>query len=186
LARGRARAVVEARNDAFIVPHDTCATCSTQQPAEAAQVKLSWTRTREVRAQELTGVSQGTVGFVEHRGERLEYMRDTGVTSSLTATSRIFIAGLAATDPPLPGSRPGDVYQRDVSVASLAHIAGVILFGDPYFNPKDALADRGGYQHNGYGVLGRRRSFGRDRSVVSYCHPHDPVCHRPSVRELLK
>lgn len=74
-SRSRARAVVEARN-AFVVAHDTRATCSTQEPAEAAQVKLSWTRTREVRAQELAGAGQGGVGFVEHRGEPLEHVRD--------------------------------------------------------------------------------------------------------------
>lgn len=80
----------------------------------------------------------------------------------------------------------GDVYQRHVSAANRTHIAGVVLFGDPYFNPRDAAADRGGYQHNGYGVLGKRSSFHGASGVLSYCHDHDPVCHRPSVRELLR
>ena len=39
-------------------------------------LKLSWTRTSEVRAQELAGAGQGGVAFVEHRGESLENVRD--------------------------------------------------------------------------------------------------------------
>jgi hypothetical protein len=34
------------------------------------------TRTSEVRAQELAGAGQGSVAFVEHRGEPLEHVRD--------------------------------------------------------------------------------------------------------------
>jgi hypothetical protein len=49
--------------------------CSTQEPAEA-HPKLSWTRTSEVRAQELAGGGQGSVALVEHRGKPLEHVRD--------------------------------------------------------------------------------------------------------------
>jgi hypothetical protein len=38
--------------------------------------KFSWTRTSEVRAQELASAGQGGVAFVEHRGESLEHVRD--------------------------------------------------------------------------------------------------------------
>jgi hypothetical protein len=66
-------------------------------------------------------------------------------------------------------------------------LPGPQIEGDAEGTPAVLSADeRGGYQHNGYGVLGRRPSFGCDPLVVSYCHTHDPICHRPSVRELLK
>jgi hypothetical protein len=42
-----------------------------QRPA-----KFSWTRTSEMRAQELASAGQGGVAFVEHRGEPLEHVRD--------------------------------------------------------------------------------------------------------------
>ena len=44
--------------------HDPWAICSTQEPAEAS-LSLSWTRTSEVRAQELAGASPVSVAFVE-------------------------------------------------------------------------------------------------------------------------
>ena len=129
------------------------------------------------------GLGVGPVGAYHAsvvNGER--WLRDH-IASEVTACphARIFLTGYSQ------GAQvTGDVYQRQVSGANRTHIAGVVLFGDPYFNPKDTMADRGGYQHNGYGVLGRRPSFGDDHRVLSYCHVHDPVCHRPSVLELLK
>lgn len=70
----------------------------------------------------------------------------------------------------------GDVYQRDVTRAERRDILAVLLFGDPYFNPADRHADRGGYDRRRSGALGRRRSFGNDPRVRSFCHHHDPVC----------
>jgi hypothetical protein len=35
-------------------------------------------RTNEVRAQELAGAGEGSVAFVEHRGEALEHVGDAG------------------------------------------------------------------------------------------------------------
>jgi len=80
----------------------------------------------------------------------------------------------------------GDVYQRYVSATQRKHILAVALFGDPYFNPSDATADRGGFLHSRPGVLGKRRSFGGDRRIVSYCHYHDPICQLPNLVELVK
>jgi hypothetical protein len=75
----------------------------------------------------------------------------------------------------------GDVYQRSIGPALRKHIIAVALFGDPYFNPTDRNADRGNYRRSGLfpdrsGVLGRRKKFGGDSRVVSYCHNHDPIC----------
>jgi hypothetical protein len=70
----------------------------------------------------------------------------------------------------------GDVYQRDVSRAEKRSIDAVWLFGDPYFNARDAAADRGNYDHQRSGALGKRRNFGGDQRVRSVCHHHDPVC----------
>jgi hypothetical protein len=52
----------------------------------------------------------------------------------------------------------------------------VLLFGDPFFDPADRQADRGGYDQYRSGALGKRRSFGDDPRVRSFCHHHDPVC----------
>ncbi len=59
------------------VAHDTRRRSAPRKsPRGPARVKLSWTRTREVRAQELAGAREGGVAFVEHRGESLEHVRD--------------------------------------------------------------------------------------------------------------
>jgi hypothetical protein len=70
----------------------------------------------------------------------------------------------------------GDVYQRDVTQAQKRHIGAVLLFGDPYFNPRDRSVDSGSYDRHRSGALGARRTFGGDRRVRSFCHRDDPVC----------
>jgi hypothetical protein len=77
-----------------------------------------------------------------------------------------------------------DVYQRHLSALERTHILGVALFGDPYFDPADATADRSTYLHSKAGILGDRPTFGRARHVVSYCHRFDPVCQRSTVVEI--
>lgn len=64
----------------------------------------------------------------------------------------------------------GDIYQGN----SFANVAGVVLFGDPRFNPHDTSAHSYG-QTNLFGGLGKRRPF-NDAKVQSYCHIGDPVC----------
>ncbi len=66
-----------------------------------------------------------------------------------------------------------DVYQAQ----SWPQVKGVVLFGDPYFNPADP-ADKGSFSKGKRGALGRRPLYARSTSgkVVSYCHLHDPVC----------
>ncbi len=59
----------------------------------------------------------------------------------------------------------------------LAHILGVVLFGDPYFDAGDSRVDRGGYQHHN-GLLGERPHF-TTGLVLSYCHKYDPICQFP-------
>jgi hypothetical protein len=70
----------------------------------------------------------------------------------------------------------GDVYQRDVPQAQKRHISSVLLFGDPYFNPGDRSADRGGYERPRSGALGSRPTFPADGRARSFCHRDDPVC----------
>lgn len=70
-----------------------------------------------------------------------------------------------------------DVYQN----GNTANVLGVVLFGDPYFNPADAAVDTGGYDKKHYGSLGRRPRFSppHGQRVISYCHQNDPVCQFP-------
>jgi hypothetical protein len=93
--------------------------------------------------------------------------------------TRIFLTGYSQ------GAQvTGDVFQRDVDAKEWWDIAGVVLFGDPYFNARDASADHGTYAQGIHGILGTRPPFagdpeGGDERVESYCHAHDPVCQQP-------
>jgi len=71
----------------------------------------------------------------------------------------------------------GDVYQHYLSAHDRSHIKAVLLFGDPYFNPKDGHADRGTYSHSRAGSLGIRPLFQGNEPVESDCHTHDPICN---------
>ncbi|MDB5160781.1 MAG: carbohydrate esterase family 5 protein [Candidatus Saccharibacteria bacterium] len=78
-----------------------------------------------------------------------------------------------------------DVYQEGF----WPYVAGVALFGDPYFNHQDKQADQGNYQKALDGRLGMRPLFDRQMAshVLSYCHRHDPVCQQPlSYFELVR
>jgi len=71
----------------------------------------------------------------------------------------------------------GDVAQERPS----RRIIGVVLFGDPHFNSRDAGAARGDFERGLDGALGTRPVFAgwlRGRAL-SYCHKHDPVCQGP-------
>jgi Cutinase len=70
----------------------------------------------------------------------------------------------------------GGVDQRNLTDGVKRHIAATLLFGDPYFNPRDRGADHGNYDHDRSGALGKRPSFARDTKVRSLCHRRDPVC----------
>lgn len=70
-----------------------------------------------------------------------------------------------------------DVYQRDLTSQEWDQVAGVALFGDPYFNPADGVVGRSTYSRSRSGLLGRRSRFGAPSGrVLSYCHAHDPIC----------
>lgn len=71
-----------------------------------------------------------------------------------------------------------DVYQRNLTQAELARIAGVVLFGDPYFNSRDGAVDAGPFSNSRNGILGTRPALTPtlDRRVFSFCHAHDPIC----------
>jgi hypothetical protein len=80
-----------------------------------------------------------------------------------------------------------DFYQRDITAAEKSHVAGVVLFGDPYFNPADKQVDRGtasatvlGF----HGLLGKRRLFGNSNAkILSYCEMWDPICDADPNKE---
>jgi len=74
-----------------------------------------------------------------------------------------------------------DVYQE----RTWPQVAGVVLFGDPYYNHTDS-SDRFGLNFPAKrriaakldGALGTRPAF-NSRSVLSFCHQEDPVCQAP-------
>lgn len=69
----------------------------------------------------------------------------------------------------------GDVFSSELTPVLRAHIAGVVLFGDPLYRP-GSWADRHPWPRTG--ILGERVEFPADsrRKVLSYCHQLDPVC----------
>ncbi|HSR94204.1 MAG TPA: cutinase family protein [Solirubrobacterales bacterium] len=75
----------------------------------------------------------------------------------------------------------GDVYQGLAADKQDSHllkgVAGVALFGDPYFNHADHRVDRGNHEPGLDGVLGTRPTF--TGPVLSYCHKYDPICQGP-------
>ena len=84
----------------------------------------------------------------------------------------------------------GDVYQELERNGKARHIFGVVLFGDPYFNPYPGGrgSSMGKWRHNEGvpgklskqgtgGALGRRPTYkASSNRVRSYCHKTDPVC----------
>lgn len=99
--------------------------------------------------------------------------------ANVCSSTRIYLTGYSQ------GAQvTGDVFQEGVP----RQVAGVALFGDPYFNSADKLADRGNYLRGLNGTLGARPPFVQPGGVkvVSYCHKHDPVCQGPlSYAELI-
>ncbi|WP_026909391.1 cutinase family protein [Patulibacter minatonensis] len=57
-------------------------------------------------------------------------------------------------------------------------ILGVVLFGDPRFNPS-SRAVKGSFNPDRSGVRGSRPEFPAEVPVVSYCRSLDPVCQGP-------
>jgi hypothetical protein len=75
----------------------------------------------------------------------------------------------------------GDVYQRNLTSQQRSRIVGVVLFGDPYFNPNDNAADESSFDPTRHGVLGTRGTYPANANgrVFSICHVHDPICQGP-------
>jgi hypothetical protein len=67
----------------------------------------------------------------------------------------------------------GDVVQRN---GPFDNLIAVVLFGDPYFNSRDARVDSGDFRVGTKGGLGSRPKFAGHLFVRSYCHGNDPVC----------
>jgi hypothetical protein len=87
----------------------------------------------------------------------------------------------------------GDVYQEleEAGGAAYEQVFGVVLFGDPYFNPhpRGRGSSKGDLQHRPSrgGSLGTRPEYGELRSRVrSYCHRGDPVCQGAIIVNPLK
>lgn len=80
----------------------------------------------------------------------------------------------------------GDVMQT-LSESSLRvdqyvvrHIAGVVLYGDPRFNPHDSV-DQGSFNHGRAGVRTMRPLYANvwHGKLFSYCLEGDPICNLP-------
>ncbi len=74
-----------------------------------------------------------------------------------------------------------DVYERDLAAAQRKRIVGVVVFGDPYFNPDDTAVAAGSYDPTRHGILGTRASYPTNANgrVFSICHGRDPICQGP-------
>ena len=73
-----------------------------------------------------------------------------------------------------------DVYQRDLTATERSRIAGVVVFGDPYFNPGDSKPDVGSFDPSRYGALGKRGLYPSSGTpIFSVCHLYDPICQGP-------
>ena len=74
-----------------------------------------------------------------------------------------------------------DVYSRDLNPQQRSQIAGVVLFGDPYFNPADSAFDQGSFDPTRHGILGTRPRYPASAAgrIFSICHSYDPICQGP-------
>jgi hypothetical protein len=75
----------------------------------------------------------------------------------------------------------GDFWQRYATSYEKQHVIGVVLFGDPYFNPADTRVDHGtaaAALDGFHGLLGERPRFTQNAAttVLSYCELWDPIC----------
>jgi len=94
-----------------------------------------------------------------------------GRLSTNCPTSRLVLAGYSQ------GAQvTGDIYSEPATPKG--RILGVVLFGDPKFNPADTSAQKTGFSKRRSGLLSKRRAF-NDRRVLSYCHDGDPICQGP-------
>lgn len=89
-------------------------------------------------------------------------------------STKIFLTGLGE-----GADVAASVYQH-LPPTTRIHIAGVALFGDPYFNPADSTSDRGTFATTRHGLLGTRGQFHSNR-VLSYCQAKDPICQGTSL-----
>jgi hypothetical protein len=98
--------------------------------------------------------------------------RTISTTATTCPQTKMFLTGYSQ------GAQvTADVYQN----GSTPHVLGIALFGDPYFNSDDAIADRGSFRLGRHGGLGTRPLFSSASRghVLSYCHDRDPVCQEP-------
>lgn len=63
------------------------------------------------------------------------------------------------------------------------HVDSIVLFGDPFFNPKDDMADRSNYSFEHSGMLATREFWEQTTKapVSSYCHDLDVFCNITSA-----
>jgi hypothetical protein len=123
----------------------------------------------------LGAVLQLPAGYHRSADAGEKWLRDELAKETKTCAAshtRFFLTGISQ------GAQiAGDIYQR----GSYPAVVGVALFGEPYFNNRDAYIDRGDYERGLSGTLGTRPIFdkGRRSHVLSFCHKHDPVCQGP-------
>ena len=127
------------------------------------------------QAANLVGAATKVPGFGAYHASIVQgkaFVRSQLLTLSQSCPgSRLFLAGYSA------GAQvSADVYQA-LDPVTRSHVAGVVLFGDPYFRGTSADG-QSTYSSRRHGALGQRPEFPPDTHgrVLSYCHGGDLVC----------
>lgn len=126
---------------------------------------------------QLSGPGLGAYHDSVNAGKRgLRALLTTWMNTCDPAATRIVLVGYSQ------GAQvAADVYQEIQRSNSRADewFGGLVLFGDPYFNPgSPGAVVSSGFSRERWGSLGLRSRFGRGDAtdIRSYCHFRDPIC----------
>ncbi|HEX4304528.1 MAG TPA: cutinase family protein [Solirubrobacterales bacterium] len=117
----------------------------------------------------------------EGRKEVLSFVK-TEIAGACGSTSKIVLLGYSQ-----GAQATGDAYEQ-LSPDQRRHVAAVVLWGDPRYNHKDALADRD--DRGTDGLLGTRKPFPNDAKhqneskIFSYCNNRDIICQTFPLAEI--
>ncbi|MBD8726496.1 cutinase family protein [Frigoribacterium sp. CFBP 13707] len=91
--------------------------------------------------------------------------------------SRIILAGYSQ------GGEALNIASYKLSPSDKASIGGVFIYGDPWFNADDKIANVGTYDPYHHGLFNRRGIWEQDgfNNAVSICNGADPVCNSTAI-----